>query len=73
MGALSQFEEYAGSLLWGHLSAGKGVGGIGFLKTVKHADYFLHKSILLWVVRLLEGLSSCERRSAEETTGGLTY
>ena len=46
MGSLSQFEEYAGPLLRGHMSAGKGIGGIGFLKTVEHADYFLHSAIL---------------------------
>jgi hypothetical protein len=38
VGALSQFEEYAGPLLRGHLSAGKGTGGIGFLETVENAD-----------------------------------
>ena len=48
MGSLSQFEEYAGPLLRGHLSAGKGIGGIGFLKAVENADYFLHNLILRW-------------------------
>ena len=47
MGSLSQFEEYAGPLLRGHLSAGKGIGGIGFLKAVEDADYLLHNPILL--------------------------
>ena len=42
MGSLSQFEEYADPLLRGHLNAGNGVGGIGFLKAVEDADYFLH-------------------------------
>ena len=50
MGSLSQFEEYAGPLLRGQLSAGKGVRGIGFLKTVEDADYFLHDLILLWLL-----------------------
>ena len=49
MGSLSQFEEYAGPLLRGHLSAGKGIGGIGFLKGVENADYFLHGLILRWL------------------------
>jgi hypothetical protein len=47
--SLSQFEEYTGSLLRGHLSAGKGVRGIGVLKAVKNADYFLHIPILRWL------------------------
>jgi hypothetical protein len=42
MGSLSQFEEYADPLLRGHLSAGKGIGGIGLLKAGENADYFLH-------------------------------
>ena len=45
MGSLSQFEEYTGPLLRGHLGAGK---GIGFLKGVEDADYFLHSLILRW-------------------------
>ena len=49
MGSLSQFEEYVGPLLRGHLSAGKGIGGIGFLKGVENADYFLHSPILRWL------------------------
>jgi hypothetical protein len=49
VGSLSQFEEYAGPLLRGHLSAGKGIGGIGFLKGVENADYFLHSPILRWL------------------------
>jgi len=49
VGSLSQFEEYAGPLLRGQLGAGKGVSGIGFLKTVEDADYFLHNVILLWL------------------------
>jgi len=47
VGSLSQFEEYVGPLLRGLLSAGKGVGGVGFFKTVEDADYFLHNPILL--------------------------
>jgi hypothetical protein len=31
VGSLSQFEEYAGTLLRGQLSAGRRIGGIGFL------------------------------------------
>ena len=49
MGSLSQFEEYAGPLLRGHLSAGNGIGGIGFLKAVEDADHFIHNLILLWL------------------------
>ena len=48
MGSLSQFEENVGPLLRGHLSAGKGIRGIGFFEGVKNADYFLHSFILLW-------------------------
>jgi hypothetical protein len=47
VGSLSQFEENVGPLLWGHLSAGKGVRGIGCFEGVKNADYFLHSFILL--------------------------
>jgi hypothetical protein len=46
VGSLSQFEEYAGPLLRSHLSAGEGIGGIGLLKSVENADYFLHTLIL---------------------------
>jgi hypothetical protein len=46
VGSLSQFEEYADPLLRGHLSAGKGIGGIGLLKAGENADYFLHDLIL---------------------------
>lgn len=42
VGSLSQCEEYAGPLLWSHLSAGNGIGGIGCLKRVENGDYFLH-------------------------------
>jgi len=49
VGSLSQFKEYGGPLLRGHLSAGKGIGGIGFLKVVENADYFLHNLILRWL------------------------
>jgi hypothetical protein len=38
VGSLSQFEENVGPLLRGPLRAGKGIGGIGFLKGVKNAD-----------------------------------
>jgi hypothetical protein len=38
VGSLSQFEENVGPLLRGHVSAGKGIGGIGFLKGAKNAD-----------------------------------
>jgi hypothetical protein len=47
--SLSQFEENVGPLLRGHLSAGQGIGGIGFFKGVKNANYFLHNLILLWL------------------------
>ena len=46
MGSLSQFEENVDALLRGHLSAGKGIGGIGCFEGVKNADYFLHSFIL---------------------------
>jgi hypothetical protein len=49
VGSLSQFEEDADALLRGHLSARKGIGGIGFRKGVEHADNFLHSSILRWL------------------------
>jgi hypothetical protein len=49
VGSLSQFEEYAGALLRGHLSAGKSIGRVGFLKAVENADYFLHDLILRWM------------------------
>ena len=48
MGSLSQFEENVDALLRGHLSAGKGVRGIGCFEGVKNADYFLHSFILPW-------------------------
>jgi hypothetical protein len=38
VGSLSQFEEYAGALLRAHQSAGKRIGGIGFLKGVEDTD-----------------------------------
>jgi hypothetical protein len=47
VGSLPQFEEDLDPLLRGHLSAGKSIGGIGFFKGVKNADYFLHNLILL--------------------------
>jgi hypothetical protein len=67
VGSLSQFEEYAGPLLRGQLSAGKGVGGIGFFKAVEDADYFLHNLILLRLFDcfVAEGLGSRERRRGE--------
>lgn len=46
MGSLSQFEEYGDPLLRRHLSAGKRIGSIGFLKGVEHADHFLHHLIV---------------------------
>jgi hypothetical protein len=61
VGSLSQFEEYAGPLLRGHLSAGGSVGGIGFLKAVEDADYFLHTLNLTretppaWALQLYDG------------------
>jgi hypothetical protein len=48
VGSLSQFEENVDPLLRGHLSAGKGVRGIGCFEGVKNADYFLHSFILPW-------------------------
>lgn len=54
MGSLSQFEEYAGPLLLGHLSAGKGIGGIGGIETVENADYFFHNLILRWLFKFGE-------------------
>ncbi len=52
MGSLSEFEENVGPLLRGHPSAGKGIGGIGFLKGVENADYFLHNLNFTPVVRV---------------------
>lgn len=46
VGSFPQFEEYAGSLLRGHLSAGKGIGGIGLLEAGENTDCFLHNLIL---------------------------
>ena len=67
MGSLSQFEEYANPLLWAYLTAGHGVGSVGFLKAVENADYFLHNLILLWLLDccVAKRLSSRERRSAD--------
>jgi hypothetical protein len=48
VGSLSQFKEDGGALLRGHLSAGKGVGGVGLVKTGENADDFLHNSIVRW-------------------------
>jgi hypothetical protein len=42
VGSLSQFKEDLDPLLRGHLRTGNRVGGIGFFKGVKNADYFLH-------------------------------
>jgi hypothetical protein len=39
------------------LSAGKGIGGIGFFKGVKNADYFLHTLLLLSSSVLAAGAS----------------
>ena len=66
MGSLPQFEEYAGPLLRGHLSAGKCIGGIGLLKGVENADHFLHNSILRrFQIMAVRALSTRERRSAD--------
>ena len=62
MGSLSQFEENVGPLLRGHLSAGKGIGGIGFLKGVKNADWFLHNLILLWLFNFDGGSWVCDMK-----------
>ena len=48
MGSLSQFKEDGGALLRGHLSTGKGVGGVGLLKAGENADYSLHDLIVRW-------------------------
>ena len=48
MGSISQFEEYAGALLRGHLSAGKGIRRIGLVEVGENTDYFLHNLILRW-------------------------
>ena len=73
MGSLAQFEEYVDPLLRAHLSAGNGVGGIGFLKAVKDADYFLHSVILLWLldcsVAGLKVLRAKEREGVVELRG----
>ena len=54
MGSLSGFEEHAGPLLRGHLSAGKRIGGIGLLKAGENADYLLH-DLYFTLVLLTEG------------------
>jgi len=56
-GSLTQFEEYVGPLLRGHLSAGNGIGGIGFFKGVENADYFLHTLILRCLFNFGAGVS----------------
>jgi hypothetical protein len=56
VGSLSQFEEYGDPLLRGHLSAAKGIRGIGFLEGVENADYFLHNLILRWLSHLGDAL-----------------
>ena len=48
MGSLSQFKEDGDALLRGHLSAGKGVGGVGLLMAGENADYSLHEVIVRW-------------------------
>ena len=66
MGSLPQFEEYAGPLLRGHLSAGNCIGGIGLLKAVENADHFLHNSILRrFQIMAASALRTRERRSAD--------
>jgi hypothetical protein len=62
VGSLSQFEENVGPLLRGHLSAGKGIGGIGFFKGVKNADYFFHNLILPGLFNLFNFLGGNPRR-----------
>jgi len=46
VGSLSQFKEDGDTMLRGHLSAGKGVGGVGLLKAGENADYSLHNLIV---------------------------
>jgi hypothetical protein len=70
VGSLSQFEEYANPLLRAHLSAGNGVGGIGFLKAVEDADYFLHNVILLWLLVASRGSVPASEGARMEATGG---
>ena len=53
MGSLSQFEEYIGPLLRGHLRAGQCIGGISFFKGVENPDDSLHNPILRWLFGLL--------------------
>src|SRR5580658_9434254 len=69
VGSLSQFEEYAGPLLRGHLSAGKGIGGIGFIECVENAGYFLHNLILRWFFSLGGGGSSRRRGRSVKGVG----
>ena len=63
VGSLSQFEEYASPLLRAHLTAGNGVGGVGFLEAVEDANYFLHNLILL---RLFDCTSQAQFLRAKE-------
>lgn len=46
VGSLSQGKKDGGPLLRGHCSAGRRVGGIGFLKTAEDTDHVLHTLIL---------------------------
>src|ERR1700741_2604763 len=47
--SLSQFEEYAAPLLRAHLSAGKGIGGVGFFKALENAHDFFPTPIVRWL------------------------
>jgi hypothetical protein len=66
VGSLPQFEEYGGTLLRGHLSAGNDIGGIGFLKGVENADYFFHNLILRRLFDLWGGSCAYLRAKSAE-------
>ena len=68
VGSLPQFEEYRGPLLRGHLGAGKSIGGVGFLKAVENADYFLHNLILAGCSTSGSGLAKRVRSAASYFT-----
>jgi hypothetical protein len=73
VGSLSQFKEDGGALLRGHLSAGKGVGGVSLLKAGENAHYSLHSHIVRWVVRLIAKPGSGYRVRPHRIRAGSGY
>src|ERR1035438_5996410 len=62
-GSFPQFEEDTGALLRGHLSAGEGVGGIGFVEAGENTGYFLH-------VLILRRLYACDSTGNPRSSSG---